>query len=220
MCVSRRENASDLVQSLWMSRSGMWCTATSCRRSERSLRQCSSKDHSNHLLLSSKCTQMSPETPCDTQRPRLVALTSRSRLRERPRWVAARGRSEAISCLREKWRETSPCRSGKVAPSFGSDFSTSLWKVAPRSEFALDESLRDVVQSDLMPSLREVAPGSARPKTTLVTSFELQMHPNVSRNSCGTQIPDRDIYHFPKVFGGFLRTKDHLPPGGLQSNKT
>ncbi|KAG5378522.1 hypothetical protein IGI04_026364 [Brassica rapa subsp. trilocularis] len=74
MCVSRRENASDLVQSLWMSRSGMWCTATSCRRSERSLRQCSSKDHSNHLLLSSKCTQMSPETPCDINSPKLVLL--------------------------------------------------------------------------------------------------------------------------------------------------
>ncbi|CAN7104842.1 unnamed protein product [Brassica rapa subsp. narinosa] len=31
-----------------------------------------------------------------------------------------------------KTRATSPCRSGMVALSFGSDFSTSLWKVAPR----------------------------------------------------------------------------------------
>ncbi|KAG5383560.1 hypothetical protein IGI04_035030 [Brassica rapa subsp. trilocularis] len=36
MCVSGCENTSDIVQSLWMSRSGMWCTATSCSRSEKS----------------------------------------------------------------------------------------------------------------------------------------------------------------------------------------
>ncbi|WZZ72230.1 hypothetical protein YC2023_083600 [Brassica napus] len=46
LCVSRRENVSDFMWSLWESHSGMWCTATSCSRS----RQCSSKDHSNHLL--------------------------------------------------------------------------------------------------------------------------------------------------------------------------
>ncbi|KAG5385127.1 hypothetical protein IGI04_036597 [Brassica rapa subsp. trilocularis] len=85
----------------------------------------------------------------DAQRPRQVAPARRSGLRERPRWVAARGRSE-------------------------SDF------VFPRTKMASDFSLS---LCDLMPSLREVAPGSARPKTTLITSFELQMHPNVSRNS-------------------------------------
>ncbi|KAG5388252.1 hypothetical protein IGI04_029793 [Brassica rapa subsp. trilocularis] len=85
----------------------------------------------------------------DAQRPRQVAPARRSRLRERPRWVAARGRSE-------------------------SDF------VFPRTKMASDFSLS---LCDLMPSLREVAPGSACPKTTLITSFELQMHPNVSRNS-------------------------------------
>ncbi|KAG5378523.1 hypothetical protein IGI04_026365 [Brassica rapa subsp. trilocularis] len=70
------EDASDFSLSLWYGRSELRerlqhvaLEATSCRRSERSLRQCSSKDHSNHLLLSSKCTQMSPETPCGTQIP-------------------------------------------------------------------------------------------------------------------------------------------------------
>ncbi|KAF3514621.1 hypothetical protein F2Q69_00029945 [Brassica cretica] len=37
LCVSGRENASDFVRSLWESRSGMWCTATSCSRSGKSL---------------------------------------------------------------------------------------------------------------------------------------------------------------------------------------
>ncbi|WZZ16561.1 hypothetical protein YC2023_109650 [Brassica napus] len=97
----------------------------------------------------------------NTERPQPVAPTSRSRLRERPRCVAARGRS------------------GLVLASPGdenaSDFSLSLWygrselrerlqhvALEGRSErpcaVALDESLRDVVHSDLMPSLREVAP--------------------------------------------------------------
>ncbi|KAG5383561.1 hypothetical protein IGI04_035031 [Brassica rapa subsp. trilocularis] len=76
----------------------------------------------------------------------------------------------------------------QVALNIGSDFSTSLWKVAPGSNMCVSgcENASDF-------SLREVAPGSARPKTTLITFFELQMHPNVSRNSMGTQIPDRDI---------------------------
>ncbi|KAF3512689.1 hypothetical protein F2Q69_00009093 [Brassica cretica] len=37
LCVSGCENASDFVRSLWESRSGMWCTATSCIHSGKSL---------------------------------------------------------------------------------------------------------------------------------------------------------------------------------------
>ncbi|WZZ11866.1 hypothetical protein YC2023_104955 [Brassica napus] len=68
----------------------------------------------------------------NTERPQTVAPTSRSKLRERPRCVAARGRSGLVLAspggefasdfLLSLW---------DVAPSFGSDFSTSLWKVAP-----------------------------------------------------------------------------------------
>ncbi|KAF3551139.1 hypothetical protein DY000_02004645 [Brassica cretica] len=36
LCVSGSENASDFVRSLWESRSGMWCTSTSCSRSGKS----------------------------------------------------------------------------------------------------------------------------------------------------------------------------------------
>ncbi|KAF3560183.1 hypothetical protein F2Q69_00017035 [Brassica cretica] len=37
LCVSGRENASDFVRWLWESRFRMWCTATSCSRSGKSL---------------------------------------------------------------------------------------------------------------------------------------------------------------------------------------
>ncbi|KAF3578838.1 hypothetical protein DY000_02032154 [Brassica cretica] len=57
-----------------------------------------------------------------------------------------------------KTRATLPCRSGKVAPIGRSE---RLDGVAP------DWSL----------------PCAARPMITLNTSFELQMHPNVSKNS-------------------------------------
>ncbi|KAG5383267.1 hypothetical protein IGI04_034737 [Brassica rapa subsp. trilocularis] len=122
----------------------------------------------------------------DAQRPRQVAPARRSGLRERPRWVAARGRCERS--LRERFRVSENQNGERLLPvalvrSLQASGATSARRSGRSLRVALDESLRDVVHSDLMPSLREVAPGSARPKTTLITSFELQMHPNVSRNS-------------------------------------
>ncbi|KAF3537660.1 hypothetical protein F2Q69_00025091 [Brassica cretica] len=116
------------------------------------------------------------------QRPSVVALRGRSRLRERPGGVAARRRSgslfasdlgvslrsrrfqmerpygvalaKSLSCLRAmETRATSGCRSERV--------SQRLHGVAP-------------VRS---------LPCTARPMITFITSFELQMHPNVSKNS-------------------------------------
>ncbi|KAG5383246.1 hypothetical protein IGI04_034716 [Brassica rapa subsp. trilocularis] len=93
----------------------------------------------------------------NTERPQPVAPTSRSRLRERPRCVAARGRS------------------GLVLASPGdenaSDFSLSLWY--GRSE--LRERLQHVALEGRSERPHAVAPrgrsGSARPKITLITSF-------------------------------------------------
>ncbi|KAF3584054.1 hypothetical protein F2Q69_00028057 [Brassica cretica] len=63
-------------------------------------------------------------------------------------------------------RATSLRCSGKVAPGY---VSQRLHVVAPGSRSRQ--------------SLQAVAPGSALPKITLITSLELQMYPNVSRNS-------------------------------------
>ncbi|KAF3520202.1 hypothetical protein DY000_02062741 [Brassica cretica] len=87
--VSHDRNASDLSMSLWPGRSGMCVTATSQRRS-------------GEVAL----------------RPRHVAPTSRSSLRERPQWVALRGRSGL--------RFVSS-RHGNA-----SDLGASLWQVALR----------------------------------------------------------------------------------------
>ncbi|KAF2568909.1 hypothetical protein F2Q68_00026372 [Brassica cretica] len=90
------------------------------------------------------------------ERPWCVAPTSRSGLRERPQWVALRGRSGL--------RFVSS-RHGNA-----SDLGASLWQVALRGR------------------LHGVAPVrslwcAARPLIALNTSFELQMHPNASKNS-------------------------------------
>ena len=71
----------------------------------------------------------------NTERPQPVAPTSRSKLRERPRCVAARGRSGLVLASPGDEHASDFILSlWDVAPSFGSDFSTSLWKVAPRSK--------------------------------------------------------------------------------------
>ncbi|WZY89106.1 hypothetical protein YC2023_045841 [Brassica napus] len=95
------------------------------------------------------------------ERPRLVAPTSRSRLRERPRWVAARGRSE----------------SDFLSPGtkMASDFSLSLWTgrsklrerprwvaARGRSESELCVSGRENA-SDFVQSLQRVALDRERP---------------------------------------------------------
>ncbi|KAG5400762.1 hypothetical protein IGI04_015369 [Brassica rapa subsp. trilocularis] len=93
----------------------------------------------------------------NTERPQPVAPTSRSRLRERPRCVAARGRSGLVL--------TSP------GDENASDFSLSLWY--GRSE--LRERLQHVALEGRSERPHAVAPrgrsGSARPKITLITSF-------------------------------------------------
>ncbi|KAF3592511.1 hypothetical protein DY000_02025478 [Brassica cretica] len=97
-------------------------------------------------------------SPWKRERPRSVALASRSGLRERPQWVALRGRSErslrASFCVVSPWKRERPRR---VAPGC---VSQRLHGVAPvRSLWC-----------------------AAHPLIVLNTSFELQMHPNASKN--------------------------------------
>ncbi|KAF3487755.1 hypothetical protein F2Q69_00054589 [Brassica cretica] len=93
------------------------------------------------------------------------------------------GKSFWEGCLAIETRATSPYHSRKVAMGGvshdrnASDLSMSLWP--GRSGMCVIATSC----SRSGKSLQEVAPGSARPKITLITSLELQMHPNVSRNS-------------------------------------
>ncbi|KAF3609758.1 hypothetical protein DY000_02047455 [Brassica cretica] len=113
------------------------------------------------------------------QRPPVVAPRGRSRLRERPGGVAARHRSGSLSCLRAmKTRATSPRRSGKVAfvpPSDenASDIGVSLW---PSRSEGVSQRLHGVAPVRSLPC-------TAHPMITFITSFELQMHQIVSKNS-------------------------------------
>uniref|UniRef100_A0A0D3E7F9 Uncharacterized protein n=1 Tax=Brassica oleracea var. oleracea TaxID=109376 RepID=A0A0D3E7F9_BRAOL len=84
----------------------------------------------------------------DAQRPRHVAPGGRSGCWERPQEVA----------LKRKWRETSCCRSGKVALRGRAH---RVHGVAPVGSL----------------------PCTARPMITLITSFERQTYPNVPKNS-------------------------------------
>ncbi|KAF2543220.1 hypothetical protein F2Q68_00029898 [Brassica cretica] len=141
------------------------------------------------------------------QRPPVVAPRGRSKLRERPGGVAARRRSGSLfaSYLAASLRSR---RSGSL---FASYMAASLrsrrsqmerpYGVAGerRCKVALvppsDENASDIGVS-LWPSRSEgvshrlhgIAPVrslscTARPMITFITSFELQMHPNVSKNS-------------------------------------
>ena len=121
----------------------------------------------------------------NTERPQTVAPTSRSKLRERPRCVAARGRSGLVlASPGGEFASDFFLSLWDVAPSFGSDFSTSLWKVAPRSKCVSPDVK---TRATLCSRSGWVAPGcgaqrphavaprgrssSARPKLTLITSF-------------------------------------------------
>ncbi|KAG5398653.1 hypothetical protein IGI04_020467 [Brassica rapa subsp. trilocularis] len=115
----------------------------------------------------------------NTERPQPVAPTSRSRLRERPRCVAARGRSGLVLA--------SPGRSGLVLASpsdeTASDFSLSLW---------LGRSSR-VIRSTRWRRSGLAAPMPCSPndhsKHSFLSSKCLQVSP---RTPCGTPIPDKD----------------------------
>ncbi|KAG5384250.1 hypothetical protein IGI04_035720 [Brassica rapa subsp. trilocularis] len=152
-------------------------------------------------------------------RPQPVAPTSRSRLRERPRCVAARGRSGFVlaspgdenasdfflslwygrSKLRERLQHVAlEGRSELVLASPGdenaSDFFLSLWygrsKLWERLQHVALEGRSEV---DLMPSLREVAPAvlvQSHSNHLLLSSKCTQMSPETP---CGAQLPDRDI---------------------------
>ena len=91
----------------------------------------------------------------DAQRPRVVAPARRSGFRERPKGVAL---APVLSSVSSKERATLGCRSNEVALRGKAQ---RLYGIAP------------------VRSLQY----AARPMITLNTSFELQMHPNVSKNS-------------------------------------
>ncbi|KAF3553958.1 hypothetical protein F2Q69_00012172 [Brassica cretica] len=117
------------------------------------------------------------------QRPPVVAPGGRSRLRERPGGVAARRRSLRATSLCHSGhvapgrssQATSLCRSGHVAPGDGdaSDIGVSL---CPSRSERVSQRLHGVAPVRSLPC-------TARPMITFIISFELQMHPNVSKNS-------------------------------------
>ncbi|KAF2569342.1 hypothetical protein F2Q68_00025652 [Brassica cretica] len=124
------------------------------------------------------------------QRPLVVAPRDRSRLRERPGGVAARRRSGslfvsylAVSLRSRRSQLERPygvaaerrCKVALVPPSDenASDIRVSLW---PSRSKGVSQRLRAVAP------VRSLS-CTARPMITFITSFELQMHPNVSKNS-------------------------------------
>ncbi|KAF3487266.1 hypothetical protein F2Q69_00053530 [Brassica cretica] len=117
------------------------------------------------------------------QRPPVVALRGRSRLRERPGGVAARRRSGSLFAsdltvsLRSR-RSQLERPYGQVAlvpPSDGdaSDIGVSLW---PSHSERVSQRLHGVAPVRSLPC-------TARPMIIFITSFELQMNPNVSMNA-------------------------------------
>ncbi|KAF2597920.1 hypothetical protein F2Q68_00008951 [Brassica cretica] len=125
------------------------------------------------------------------QRPPVVAPRgrSRSRLRERPAGVAARRRSGslfasylAVSLRSRRSQLKRPygvaaerhCKVALVPPSDenASDIGVSLW---PSCSEGVSQRLRAVTPVRSLPC-------TASPMITFITSFELQMHPNVSKN--------------------------------------
>ncbi|KAF2567754.1 hypothetical protein F2Q68_00024592 [Brassica cretica] len=124
------------------------------------------------------------------QRPPVVAPRGRSRLRERPGGVAARRRSGslfasdlAVSLRSRRSQLERPygvaperrCKVALVPPSDGdaSDIGVSLW---PSRSERVSQRLHGVAP------VRSLS-CTARPMITFITSFGLQMHPNVSKNS-------------------------------------
>ncbi|KAF3498952.1 hypothetical protein DY000_02053287 [Brassica cretica] len=117
----------------------------------------------------------------DAQRPPVVALRGRSRLRERPGGVAARRRSGslftsnlAVSLRSRRSQLERPYGVALVPPSDGdaSGIGVSLW---PSRSKRVSQRLHGVTPVRSLPC-------TARPMITFITSFELQMHPNVSKN--------------------------------------
>nr|VDD00039.1 unnamed protein product [Brassica oleracea] len=123
-------------------------------------------------------------------RPPVVAPRGRSRLRERPGGVAARRRSGSLFAsylvvsLRSRHSQLERpygvaaerrCKVALVPPSDenASDIGVSLW---PSHSEGVSQRLHGV-------ALVRSFPCTARPMINFITSFELQMHPNVSKNS-------------------------------------
>ncbi|KAF3508845.1 hypothetical protein F2Q69_00007616 [Brassica cretica] len=119
------------------------------------------------------------------QRPPVVAPGGRSRLREPPVGVAARRRSGSLRvALRERPRCVAPVTSLRVA------LRERPRCVAPVTSLRAMETRATLgCRSErLSQRLHGVAPVrsllcTARPMITFITSFELQMLPNVSKNS-------------------------------------
>ncbi|KAF3562761.1 hypothetical protein DY000_02013800 [Brassica cretica] len=144
----------------------------------------------------------------NAERPRHVAPGGRSWCWERPQVVAVGHRSRLVRRSQiDTTRATSGYRCGEVALGAGAT-SPCLSRRSLRSVngerpqgLALVRSLRSVNGErprglTLVRSLRSVngervhgvapvgsLPCTARPMITLITSFELQMHPNVPKNS-------------------------------------
>ncbi|KAF2592700.1 hypothetical protein F2Q70_00044093 [Brassica cretica] len=123
-------------------------------------------------------------------RRRAATSSSCSRFRERPGGVAARRRSGslfasdlAVSLLSRRSQLERPygvaperrCKVALVPPSDGdaSDIGVLLW---PSRSKRVSQRLHSFAPVRSLPC-------TARPMITFITSFELQMHPNVSKNS-------------------------------------
>ncbi|KAF3533141.1 hypothetical protein DY000_02040030 [Brassica cretica] len=141
-----------------------------------------------------------PEAKTGAQRPPVVAPGDRSRLRERPGGVAARRRSGSpfASDLAVSLRSR---RSGSLWPSRSERVSQRLHGVAP-------------VRS---------LPRTARPMITFITSFELQMRPNVSKNFMWplsrNEFKQTEGVQRPQVVAPRGRSRIREQPGGVAARR-